>query len=89
MKRGYFDTWLTLPNDDEVTVRVQWEGSYLPARISGPIENCHPEESEMEIVDVEFVGDWPEGLSADEASDLAESSMDRFLDLAWENYHAN
>ncbi len=84
MKTGQFETWLQLPDESEVDVIVKWEGTYERAYISGPPENCYPETSEMEILSVEFVGDWPEGLTQKEFDALCKKAEDRFLCRAWD-----
>ena len=87
METGDFKTTIEI-GDDEYEVRVTWEGYYEPARgMGGPWEYSSPAEGEMNIEKVEFVGDWPEGLSQQEFDALCKDENDRLIDLAWENYH--
>ena len=81
-----FETTIEI-GDEEYEVRVVWEGYYQPAKTTGAPENCYPEEGEMEIVKVEFVGEWPEGLSQEEFDSICTDQYSRLIDLAWEHYH--
>lgn len=85
-KQGNFDTYLILPDDSEMDIRVWWEGYHTPAKTWGPAEDCYPCESEMYILKVEEIDKWPEGLSKAEFESLVDAQTDRIIEKAWEEY---
>ena len=74
-----FETAIYDDDDNEIMVDVEYDAYYLPAKVSGPPENCYPEESEMNINSVKD-GDGHEVA-------LSERQMEQIIDEAWEQYH--
>lgn len=76
----------TSETDHEIPVRIDYDAIYQPARISGPPENCYPDESEMTINAIEPLGDLPEGITQ---KILEEVAADMGIeDECWEHYHS-
>lgn len=70
--------------ETEVGVVVDYDANYQPAKVSGPPEDCYPEDSEMTINSVTpDTPDWPE-----EIMNEIKSQEERFVDEAWEHYHS-
>lgn len=81
MANGRFEDFICLIDDTEFDVMVTWEGY----RDRGDRET--PPWDEMEV-EVELIGDWPEGLTKQEFDATVKRSTDRLLETAWENFHA-
>ena len=81
-----FDTWLALDDENEIDVIVEYNATYCPAKLSGPWEDSHPDESEIAIVKDTPLGDWPEGLSQQQFDDCVENAIDRLEAEAWEDF---
>ena len=75
-----FTHCLTIGDEEDVEVEVEWEGYYEPARISGPPENCYPEESEMDILEVIRIDTRQPVV-------LTEDQLDELTERAWEKLH--
>ena len=60
---------------------IEWDAqvriSYAPAKLYGPPENCHPDESEA---DIEALTTWPEGFED-------RIHEDDVIERAWEQFH--
>lgn len=80
MKSGKFDSSIEL-DDREFDVMVFWEGS------SDRGDRWTPPDRWMDITKVEFVGEWPEGLSKDEFKRICDRNLDRWYDVAWDAYY--
>ena len=88
MATGNFESWIEI-NDETFPVSVHWEGYYESARgMGGPWEDSSPAESEMNIEKVEFIGDWPEGLSKEEFDSVCQEAEDRLIEAAWDDHDA-
>lgn len=87
-KTGNVVTYLNLPDDTEMEIRVYWSGFYEPAKVYGPWDDSHPADGDMEITRVEDVSDWPEGLSIKEFAQLVSEQEARLIDVCWEDFHA-
>jgi hypothetical protein len=70
--------------ETEIEVVVDYDANYQPARVSGPPEDCYPEDSEMTInsVTTEFKG-WES-----EIANEIENCQDILEEQAWEDYHS-
>ena len=79
MRTGNFEDYIYLEDDTELEVNVQWEG------VNDRGDRWTPPYNEMTI-DVELVGDWPEGLSKEEFNAAVKSAEYRFIDRAWEDF---
>lgn len=86
---------LYLGNDDfEVIVDVYYRATYQPARVSGPPEDCYPDESELSITGFDVVGvrdllDEPNFVmpSAEELQDAFEHNERAIWVACWEDFH--
>lgn len=82
MKSGKFESSVEI-SDQEFDVMVFWEGS------DDRGDYWTPPDRWMEITKVEFVGDWPEGLSEKQFKFICDHNLDRWCDMAWDTYHDN
>jgi len=73
-------------NDWEIEVGISYDAVYQPAYISGPPEDCYPDESSMDITDMVILDDLPEGLTDAMVRSAAEDAEDRIIEEAWEDY---
>ena len=83
MKNGWFETEV---GEIEIPVHVEWEGYYTRAKTYGAWEDSHPAEGEMNIVSVQLVGEWPEGLSNTEFNRMVEDADARLTQQAWDEF---
>ena len=37
---------------NEIDLTIEYDAVYQPAKVSGPPEDCHPDESELDITDI-------------------------------------
>ena len=81
MANGRFEDFICLIDDTEFDVMVTWEGYHD----RGDRET--PPWDEMEV-EVELIGDWPEGLTNEVFKEAVKRAQERHLELAWEEYHA-
>jgi len=70
----------------EIEVEVSYHAVYLPAKVSGPPESCHPDGSELELLGVASLGDLPEGITDEMVFAAAEYSVSRLEQEAWEDF---
>ena len=85
-----FKTYLYIENQDgehEIEVRISYDASYQAAYISGPPENCFPEDSSMDLTEVTPVNDLPEGITQKMLVVKAMAADERLTDEAWEHFH--
>ena len=90
-------TYLSLHDDQlEVSIDASYNAVYRPAKVSGPPENCHPDESELDLTGftVEGVRDFSDGgdLPDPTLSELAaafQAAEDRIIAECWEDFHDN
>lgn len=74
--------------EHEIDVRIEYDAVYQPARLSGPPEDCYPEESSMDLTKVEVIGDLPEGITYGMVVVASMADDERLTDEAWEHYHS-
>ena len=82
-RNGSFQTEI---GEAEILVEVEWEGYYTPAKLYGPWDNSHPAEGEMNILSVQPVGEWPEGLSNAEFDQIVREEDARLTQQAWDEF---
>jgi len=85
-----FDTTLYILADGidhEIPVRVDYDATYQRARISGPPEDCYPEEGEMTLNSIEPLGDLPEGITQKILEEVS-ADTDGLEDECWDHYHS-
>ncbi len=73
-------------NEHEIEITIWFDAYYQAAKISGPPEDCYPEEGELEIVKVEVDGSaLPVGVSE---ADVIAGVMDDgdMMDRCWDEY---
>ena len=88
-KRGDFETYVYIfdgENEWEINVGISYDAVYQPAFISGPPEDCYPDESSMDITDMVILDDLPEGLTEAMVRSAAEDAQDRIIEEAWEDF---
>jgi hypothetical protein len=73
---------------NEIDLTIEYDAVYQPARISGPPEDCYPDESELDITDVMF--DLPPDATCTEEQVIAfitQPVMEQKLEEAcWEHF---
>jgi hypothetical protein len=74
--------------EHEIPVRVSYDCDYQAAFISGPPEDCYPEAGDMEITDIEALGELPQGFTDDDLKNLDDAEKSRIEDEAWDHYHS-
>lgn len=76
----------------EVEIDVAYNASYRPAQISGPPEDCYPDESELEVTGFTVVsatlldGDAL-NFTADELTAAFQKEQGRIIAACWEDFH--
>ena len=91
MKKCHFIDYVYVETDEgefEIEVEVSWEGYYQHAKVSGPPEDCYPEEGEMNLTAIEPADDLPPGITKDMFKEACSKADERLTDAAWEEYHA-
>lgn len=92
MRTGHFTDYVYIETDEaefEIEIEVSWEGYYQHAKISGPPEDCYPEEGEMNLTAIEPADDLPPGITQEMFKEACSTAEERLTDAAWEDYHAN
>lgn len=77
---------LELPSGIEVTLEVEYEAFYIPAKTYGPPEDCYPEDGELQLTDftvIEADGEF----SRDELDSTIEDALERIEEKCWIDYH--
>ena len=74
----------------DVEFEIQADITYQPARISGPPEDCYPDESECEITSIRVM-DTVEGHTDAEILKALEVQVgeDRIVEDLWDDYSAS
>jgi hypothetical protein len=71
--------------EQELELEVTYDAIYEPAKLHGPWENCHPDNSEMTIVSIEC--EKPYDIPQEAINAEVEEQMDNIMDACWEDYH--
>ncbi len=71
----------------DVDFRIEADITYQPARISGPPEDCYPDESTCDIEDIKVMSQI-DGLTDDDIIDalLKQIGEDKITEDFWEDY---
>lgn len=72
----------------EIEVRIHYDATYQPARISGPPEDCYPAESEMILTAMDILSELPQGITDKDVIAAADSDEERIEDEAWQDFHS-
>jgi hypothetical protein len=75
----------------EVEIDVAYSAIYRPAKLSGPPENCYPDESEMELDGYSILNIQTPPEEAPVTKREIQSAFDkdenRIIDACWEDFH--
>ena len=74
----------TSVTDQDIIVTV--DVTYAPAKLSGPPEDCHPDESEVELLSWTHNGLTPDEREAVDRWLNSEDGIDRVNSEAWEQF---
>jgi hypothetical protein len=71
----------------DIDFRIEADITYQPARISGPPEDCYPDESECDITDIKVLSQV-DGLKDADILDALERQIgeDKIIEDLWEDY---
>lgn len=74
-----FETTVDGPEDEEIPVSVEYDAIWQPAKLSGPPDQCWPDESSMELTRIVDSDGWEVRLT--------DNQYDRLVDEAWDDFH--
>lgn len=72
----------------EIEVRIHYDATYQPARISGPPEDCYPADSKMILTGMDILSDLPQGITYKDVIAAADASEERIEEEAWQDFHS-
>jgi hypothetical protein len=82
---------VTLPDGQiiDCPVIVVFDASYTPAKVSGPPEDCYPEDAELDIQEYRTDAEWnlSYGITPELFDEALDANSDRIEDACWEAYH--
>jgi hypothetical protein len=85
-----FNSYVNVLDQDgeehEIEVRIEYDAVYEPAFVSGPIEDCYPDSSEMDLTEITSINDLPQGITDEMVQEAAENSIDRLQQEAWDDF---
>ena len=73
--------------EHETVVRVFYDCTYDPGKLSGPWEDSYPPSGEMELTAVESIHELPLGITDNMVEQAAADSAESLEEEAWEHYH--
>ena len=73
--------------EQDVDFSIEADMTYEPARISGPPEDCYPDESECDITEIKVMSEV-DGLKDADILDALEKQIgeERIIEDLWEDY---
>ena len=75
---------------NEIDLTIEYDAFYQPARVSGPPEDCYPEESACDITDVTFDLDPDCTVTEEQVVAYLDTPRinEKLYDACWEDYMA-
>lgn len=69
-----------IQDDWDTELIVSFDATYQPAKVTGPWEHCHPEESELDIWDIRAADTGAEFVITDQ------ETLERIEQACWDHF---